>query len=329
MRTNNKTGLLLWKRLEPEVTFWPETGRVWDCVCWRDSFSFSGKLRRRRLPAPGRCREPAAGTRGRAPWMFVLHFLPLNVDNLSLFSTICEVPSFRILNNNQRMCVLHIFCLTNMCVCVSHFALSTNVCVSAQSTPHRLSNQPLCVCVCLPSVPHFGRLTNVCDCPIGPHITCLTNVCVSARRTPLRPSNQRVCVCVCTIHRLSNQCVCVYVPQWTPHRLCNKRVCFCCSSTRCDTHAATNTCRYVLQYLNVQEGHHSGWSLFIYYKKHKFVDMVIIIRNVTVRAGEWLTVIAAAMNACFIAFIKYLCSVVDALRMFHDSSADTQRDWSE
>ncbi|XP_056266716.1 BTB/POZ domain-containing protein 6-B-like isoform X2 [Pseudoliparis swirei] len=43
--------------------------------------------------------------------MIVLHFLPLNVDNLiharpeACFSTICEVPSFRILNKRQGVSV--------------------------------------------------------------------------------------------------------------------------------------------------------------------------------------------------------------------------------
>lgn len=38
---------------------------------------------------------------------------------------------------------------------------------------------------------------------------------------------------------------------------------------------------------------------------------------------EWLTIIAATINAYFIAIIKYSCSVVDVLRMFHDSGTLT------
>lgn len=38
---------------------------------------------------------------------------------------------------------------------------------------------------------------------------------------------------------------------------------------------------------------------------------------------EWLSIIAATINAYFIAIIKYSCSVVDVLRMFHDSGTLT------
>lgn len=43
---------------------------------------------------------------------------------------------------------------------------------------------------------------------------------------------------------------------------------------------------------------------------------------------EWLAIIAATINAYFIAIIKYSCSVVDVLRMFHDTLTHSMNDQS-
>jgi len=96
---NNKTGLLLWKdfsdwtgsdfltgasEIEYETPWFREIGSLLQVSSGPQAWGGGG-----------------AGSRGGAPWMFVLHFLPLNVDNLihgcpeACFSTICEVPSFR------------------------------------------------------------------------------------------------------------------------------------------------------------------------------------------------------------------------------------------